>query len=61
MQEYGAVGAVKRLIANPISDGFKRLVLLERLDLAVESLALEERWAGLFDEAELATCRRRVR
>ncbi|MGY3531173.1 hypothetical protein [Bradyrhizobium sp. USDA 4452] len=61
MQEYGAVGAVKRLIANPISDGFKRLVLLERLDLTVESLALEERWAGLFDEAELATCRRRVR
>ncbi|MEY9441696.1 hypothetical protein [Bradyrhizobium elkanii] len=61
MQDYGAVGAVKRLIANPISEGFKRLVLLGRLDLTVESLALEERWAGLFDEAELATCRRRVR
>lgn len=61
MQAYGAVGAVKRLIANPISEGFKRLVLLGRLDLAVESLALEERWAGLFDQAELDMCRRRVR
>ncbi len=61
MRDYGAIGAVKRLIANPISEGFKKLALLGRLDLAVESLALQERWSGLFNEAELATCRRRLR
>jgi hypothetical protein len=61
MSDYGAIGAVKRLIANPISDGFARLALLGRLDLAVESLALQERWLGLFNEAELAICRRRLR
>jgi hypothetical protein len=46
MRDYGAIGAVKRLIANPISEGFKKLALLDRLDLAGESLALQER-AGL--------------
>jgi hypothetical protein len=61
MSEYGAIGAVKRLIANPISDGFAKLALLGRLDLAVESLALQERWSGLFNDAELAICRKRLR
>lgn len=61
MQKHSAIVAVKRLIANPISSGFNKLALLERLDLAIESLALEDRWAGLFDENELQTCRRRLR
>jgi hypothetical protein len=61
MSEYGAIGAVKRLIANPISDGFVKLALLGRLDLAVESLALQERWSGPFNDAELAVCRKRLR
>lgn len=61
MEVHGAIGAVRRLIANPVSDGFNKLALLGRLDLAVESLALEERWRGLFTEAELEKCRRRLR
>jgi len=61
MQKGSAISTVKRLIVNPISSGFGRLASLERLDLAIESLALEERWAGLFDEHELEICRRRLR
>lgn len=35
MSNHGAIGAVKRLIANPISEGFAKLALLGRLDLAI--------------------------
>ncbi|WP_299743191.1 hypothetical protein [Devosia sp.] len=48
------------MINRPISDGFVRLLELHRLDLSVEALALEDRWAGLFTPAELTSCRRRV-
>jgi hypothetical protein len=60
MEEHGPIGAVRRLIANPISDGFNKLALLGRLDLAVERLALQDRWAGVFSEKELDICRRRL-
>jgi hypothetical protein len=61
MEEYGPIGAVRRLITNPISDGFNKLALLGRLDLAVEALALQDRWSGVFNENELDVCRRRLR
>ncbi|MDB5527377.1 MAG: hypothetical protein JWR51_480 [Devosia sp.] len=60
MEELGAIATVRALINRPISDGFVRLLELHRLDLSVEALALEDRWAGLFTPAELTSCRRRV-
>ncbi|WP_156461720.1 hypothetical protein [Rhizobium sp. Leaf321] len=60
-RDLGAVQAVKRLIANPISEGYGRLAALGRLDLTVEALALQPRWEGIFTEAELTICRRRLR
>jgi hypothetical protein len=60
MDEHGPIGAVRRLISNPLSDGYSRLALLGRLDLAVERLALQERWSGVFSDAELSICRKRT-
>jgi hypothetical protein len=61
VDRLGGIETARRLLANPPSDGFARLALLKRLDLAIESLVLEPRWDGLFTEAELRTARRRLR
>lgn len=59
--QYGALGASRRLLAAPVvSDGFVRLWEKQRLDLAVESLAIDERFAHLFTEQEQATARQRL-
>lgn len=60
MEELGAVAAVKRLITKPISEGFVRLAEENHLELSAEALALEPRWEGVFNAAELAECRRRL-
>ncbi|WP_439601419.1 hypothetical protein [Devosia sp.] len=60
MEQLGAIATVRALINRSISDGFLRLVELGRLDLSVESLALEPRWEGLFTATQLDLCRRRL-
>lgn len=61
IDRLGGIGTAPRLLELPPSDGFGRLALLGRLDLAVESLVLQPRWAGMFTEDELRTARRRLR
>ncbi|WP_187436027.1 PD-(D/E)XK nuclease family protein [Bradyrhizobium hipponense] len=61
MERRGAIGAAKYLIAHPVSDGFTRLAMEDRLDLAIESLALDEQWSDIFSEEEKTTARQRLR
>lgn len=56
----GALATVRRLIAQPPSEGFGRLFEMGRLDLAVESLVLEDRWDGVFSDDERRIARRRL-
>jgi hypothetical protein len=59
--QNGALGAAQRLLASPtVSDGFVRLWDAGRLDLTVEALATDDRFAHLFTEKELDTARRRL-
>lgn len=61
LERIGAIETARRLIASPPSDGFGRLALLGRLDLAVESLILQPRWDGVFTDAERRVARQRLR
>jgi len=57
----GGVGAAKALMARAPSEGYTRLALEGRLDLAVESLVEDPRWSDLFTENEKAVARSRLR
>jgi hypothetical protein len=59
--EHGAIETARRLITAPPSEGFHRLALLDRLDLAIESVALRKPWRALFTDQELAKAERRLR
>jgi len=61
MERLGGIGTARRLLELPPSDGLARLALLDRIDLAVESLVLEPRWDGVFTEEERRIARRRLR
>ena len=61
MQRLGGLETARALLAKPPSDGFARLATLQRLDLAIESIVQQSRWAGLFSPEELRTARRRLR
>lgn len=61
IERHGGIGTARRLLALPPSDGFARLALLGRLDLAVESLILEARWEHVFSDDERRTARRRLK
>ena len=50
LERDGAVAKVKRLVLEPPSSTFKELVLIGRLDLAVEAVIQEPQWFSLFDE-----------
>lgn len=59
--QHGALGAIRRLLGAPaVSDGFVKLWENDRLDLTVEALVLDERFAGLFTDGERETARRRL-
>jgi len=59
--QYGALGAARRLLNAPaVSDGFVTLWEKNRLDLSVESLVIDERFAHLFSEDERDVARRRL-
>jgi hypothetical protein len=59
--EHGAIETARRLMAAPPFEGFHRLALLNRLDLAIESIALRDPWRALFSEQELKKAERRLR
>lgn len=61
IDRLGGIGTARRLLELPPSDGFGRLVLLGRLDLAVESLVLQPRWDGIFTPDERRIAERRLR
>lgn len=61
LDERGALGAAQRILQpGPLVHGFVPLWEQGRLDLTVESLALEPRFRELFTEQELATARTRL-
>lgn len=64
LDQYGAVGAVKKLLEPPVSrtsDGFRRLWELGRLDLAAEyPVAFVPDFAPLFTDEEREIARARV-
>ena len=60
--ELGGLLAARQLLQGdaPPSEGFVRLWEMERLDLTVESLVLQEPWCKLFSADELRTAERRL-
>lgn len=59
--EQGGLGAAQSLLASSaVSDGYTELYLRGRLDLTVEALVIQTRWAPLFTEAELQIAHRRL-
>lgn len=59
--QYGALGATRKLLHAPaVSDGFVSLWERSRLDLTVEALVVESRFAHLFTEEELEIARKRL-
>jgi hypothetical protein len=59
--EYGAVDAVRRLIASgTIQSGFVEMWECERLDLTVEALVIGDEFQTLFTQPEIARARRRL-
>ena len=61
VQEHGGVGTARRLLDTPdTSDGFARLWEAGRLDLTVEAVAIQDKWASLFTAEQLATARQRL-
>lgn len=64
VEQYGAVGAVQRLLQPPVSqcsDGFIRLWELKRLDLAAEyAPAFVTEFAPLFTDEERRIARERL-
>ncbi|MFF0722903.1 caspase domain-containing protein [Micromonospora sp. NPDC003816] len=61
VQQVGGLEAARRLIrANSVSSGFTTLWEKGRLDLAVEAVVLQDRFAGLFTDEELDIARNRL-
>ncbi|HLU58227.1 MAG TPA: DUF262 domain-containing protein [Pseudonocardia sp.] len=59
--QYGALGAVRKLLAAPaVSGGFVFLWERQRLDLSVEALVLDGRFAHLFSADEQKVARTRL-
>jgi hypothetical protein len=61
LAQHGSLGAVRRLLAAPaVSDGFVLLWERQRLDLSVEAIVTDSRFAHLFTEQEQEIARRRL-
>lgn len=59
--QHGALGATRRLLHAPaVSDGFVTLWERRRLDLTVESLVVDDRFAHLFTDEERQVARKRL-
>ncbi len=60
--EHGGVAAAKRLLSAPeAQSGLTTLWELERLDISIEALVVQERWQPLFSDAERQAARDRLR
>ena len=57
--QRGGVDAAKHLTLKT-TEGFTRLLLLERLDLTVEALMINDQWESLFTKEELERARKRL-
>jgi hypothetical protein len=61
VSEVGGLETARRLLASSgVSDGFTHLWERKRLDLSVEALTLEAKWAALFTDVERQTARDRL-
>ncbi|GIJ11425.1 caspase domain-containing protein [Micromonospora andamanensis] len=61
VQQVGGLEAARRLLrASSVSSGFTTLWEKGRLDLAVEAVVLQDRFAGLFSDEELDIARDRL-
>ena len=60
LTEHGGVETARRLLPQ-MSDGFTELWQRNRLDLTVEALVLQPRWASLFSGNELEMARGRLK
>ena len=62
LYEHGGVETAHKLLGDQtIQNGFRKLWDCERLDLTLECLVLNRRFARLFDEREPEEARRRLR
>jgi len=61
IDRHGGIETARRLLASPPSDGFARLALLGRLDLAIENLVQEPRWNHVFTDEDRRIAKRRLR
>ena len=61
VRRHGGVTAARRLLNAPEAQtGLTKLWELERLDISVETLMLQERWNQLLSDAERQTARERL-
>ena len=59
--QLGGVAAAKRLLsASTAQSGLTRLWELDRLDISMEALVVQERWKPLFTDAERQSARDRL-
>ncbi|WP_433803390.1 GmrSD restriction endonuclease domain-containing protein [Actinomycetospora sp. CA-084318] len=61
VSQHGTLGTARRLLAQPaVSDGFVKLHENRRLDLTIEALVVDPRFAALFSEQEREIARTRL-
>jgi len=61
LSEYGGLATARKLLSAPaVSDGFAALWERSRLDLTVEALVVQERFADLFSPKEIDVARYRL-
>ena len=62
VHEHGGVETARRLPSAPeVPSGLTRLWKLERLDISMEALVVQERWQPLFSDAERQVARERLK
>lgn len=55
------MAAARRLLTSgDVQSGFERLIRMGRRDLTIEQAVLDERWEGLFDDAQREAARWRL-
>lgn len=62
VHEHGGVETARRLLRTPEpQEGLATLWELDRLDISMEALVVQERWEPLFSDAERQVARERLR
>ena len=61
LSSYGGLGTAQRLLASTeVSSGFAAMYERDRLDLTVEALVIQPKFASLFTDEELDIARQRL-